>query len=119
MKGNIVLKTILGIFINCIVLVLISLGISHIYGFTLKDILFIISLVVLVIEVFLNISGNSVGISIQSLGQINSKYVSTVDLEAQGHENINNKPIFHVKDIINFTLIISSLIIFIISFVIF
>lgn len=68
---------------------------------------------------FLNISGNSFGISIQSLGQINSQYVSTVDLEAQEHENINNKPTFHVKDIINFTLIISSLVIFIISFVIF
>ncbi len=114
MKGNIVLKTILGTFINCIVLVLISLGISRIYGLALKDTLFIISLAVLVIEVFLNISGNSFGISIQSLGQINSQYVSTVDLEVQEHENT-----FHVKDIINFTLIISSLVIFIISFVIF
>ncbi len=119
MKGSIVLKTILGTFINCIVLVLISLGISCIYGLALKDTLFIISLAVLVIEVFLNISGNSFGISIQSLGQINSQYVSTVDLEAQEHEHINNKPTFHVKDIINFTLIISSLVIFIISFVIF
>ncbi|MDR5585862.1 hypothetical protein [Clostridium aquiflavi] len=119
MDGNIILKIILGTFINCIVLVLISLGIYHIYGFTLKDTLFVISLAVLVIEVFLNISGNSLGISIQSLGQMNSQYVSNIDLEAQEHENINNKPTFHVKDIINFTLIISSLVIFIISFMIF
>ena len=82
MKKIQMLRFIFVILVNYLILVGISFAISYFYNFTLKDTSFIIGMIVLIFEIFINISGNPMGLSLQSFGNLNSQYVSNVDLIA-------------------------------------
>lgn len=110
-----ILKFLFIILVNYSILELISFLISYFFNFTLKDTSFVIGLLVFIIELCLNISGNPMGLSLQSLGNINSQYVSNVDLNAIKHEN-NDNPQISVKNLINSTLFFSSILILITAY---
>jgi hypothetical protein len=109
-------KFILIIFINYFILALISFLISHFYSFTLKDTAFITGLIVFIIELCINISGNSFGLSLNSLGQTNSQYISNVDFKSYQHEDTKNKPEVNIKNLINSTLFFASIFILITAY---
>jgi len=111
-----ILKFILAILANYFIIGLSSFSISYFFEFTLKDTSFIIGLTVFILELCLNISGNSMGLSIQSLGNINSQYLSNVDFKAYEHEDIKDRPKVNVKDLINSTLFFASIFILITSY---
>ncbi|WP_160687184.1 hypothetical protein [Clostridium sp. C2-6-12] len=110
------LKFISIIFINYFILRLISFFISHFYSYTLKDTAFLLGLIVFIIELFINISGNSLGLSLSSLGQVNSQYVSNIDFKAYEHEDIKNKPEVNIKKLLNSALLFSSIFILITAY---
>lgn len=109
MKNIKILKSIFTIIIIYIILALISFLAKNSFGLTLKDSFFIIGVVSFIIDIMLNFSGDSMGLSIKSLGNINSQYVSRVDLESKNHEYENNKPKVNFRAIINSTLFFSSI----------
>lgn len=109
-------KFISAMVINYFILGLISFAISQFYSFTFKDTSFIIGLVVFMFELCINISGNPFGLSLQSLGQINSQYVSNVDFKAFQHEDALKRSNVNIKTLINSTLLFSSILILITSY---
>ena len=109
-------KYILIMFINYFILALISFLISYFYSFTLKDTTFVIGLAVFIIELCINIFGNSFGLSLNSLGQTNSQYVSNVDFKAYQHEDIKNKPEVNLINLVNSTLFFASIFILITAY---
>lgn len=113
MKRSQLFKLIFGIVINYFILRVISLIISHRVNLTLEDTTFIVGLTALLIGIWINITGNPMGLSIQSSGNLNSQYVSRVDLEAQKHENVKKKITFSSASIVSGVIIISSLLILI------
>lgn len=116
MKKLKLVKFIFIMFINYFILGLISFLISHFYSFTLKDTAFIVGLIVFIIELWINISGNSFGLSLNSLGQANSQYVSNVDFKAYEHEDAKNKPEVNLKNLVNSTLFFASIFILITAY---
>jgi len=68
------------------------------------------------VELCINISGNPFGPSLQSLGQINSQYVSSVDFKAYQHEDIKKRPNVNLRNFINSTLFFASILILITSY---
>ena len=71
---------------------------------------------VFIVELCINISGNSFGLSLNSLGQTNSQYVSNVDFKAYQHEDAKNKPEVDIKNLINSTLFFASIFILITAY---
>ncbi|SFC50932.1 hypothetical protein [Clostridium uliginosum] len=116
MKKIKIFKFIFALLIAYLSLAIISLIATYFFSFTLKDAFFIIGLMAFIIELLLNFSGNSMGLSIQSFGNLNSQYVSHVDLKAKQHENENYKPEVNIKAILNSTLFFSSIFILITSY---
>lgn len=116
MKKTRFLRFISVIIINYFILGLISFAISQFYSFILKDTSFVVGLIVCMVELCINISGNSLGVSLQSLGQTNSQYVSNVDFKAYQHEDIKKIPNVNIKNLINSTLLFASILILISSY---
>lgn len=89
--------------ILAIIFILIGIFISNFSGYILKDILFIEGIISVIIGVFSLTSGNSMGLSMQSLGQSNSQYVSNSNLEVtkMEKERKHNSIGGNVKDSFN------------------
>lgn len=109
MKKRTVVKFIISTIINYSISILFSVAISYSFSFTLKDVLFIVGLFTFIILLISNISGNSHGLSLQSLGDINSQYTANVDFKANEHEKIENRPKVNLKSIINSTFLFASI----------
>lgn len=58
-------------------------------GFLLKDVLFIEGIIFIMLGIFACIGGNSMGLSLQSLGQNNTQYNTNANLEVSKMENSN------------------------------
>ena len=116
MKRRIVLKYIIVISINYSMAISLSFAISHWFSYNLKDVLFILGLFSLIIGIISNISGNPHGLSLQSLGNNNAQYVANVDFKANGHENIENRPVVNLKSIMTSAFLISSILILITAY---
>lgn len=119
-KLKVLIKYIILIFVLTIALILIGLIISKLKGFNLKDVLFIEGMIITIIGTFSMISGDSMGLSMQSLGQNNSQYSSNANLEVTKRlrENKTNNKITPVikKDFNSICVIISGLICIAINF---
>ena len=109
MKKRSVFKYIIVIIINYSIAVFLSLAISYWFSYNLKDVLFILGLFALIIGIISNISGNSHGLSLQSLGNNNAQYVANVDFKANGHENIEHRLVVNLKAIMTSAFLISSI----------
>ena len=116
MKKIKVFKFVSAIVINYFILGSISFAISQFYSFTVKDTSFIIGLIVFMVELCINISGNPLGLSLQSLGQANSQYLSNVDFKAFQHEDALKRSNVNIKNLINSTLLFASILILITSY---
>lgn len=74
-----------------IILVLIGLVIVSFNNYTLKDVLFVESILLIIFAIFSALSGNPTGLSLQGMGQNNAQYVSNANLEISRIENEKNK----------------------------
>jgi hypothetical protein len=99
-----------------LILGLISFAIAYFFKFTLKDTSFCIGLLVFIGKICLSISGNPTGLSLQSLGNQNSQYVSYVDLIARQHEEKTDKAEVIINVLISSSLWFSSILILITSY---
>jgi hypothetical protein len=109
MKSRIIYKYLITIIINYSITILLSLAISHWFSYNLKDVLFIVGLLTLIIVIISSISGNSQGLSLQAFGNNNSQYVANVDFKATQHEKIEDRPMVSLKSIMTSTFLISSI----------
>ena len=55
-------------------------------GYSFKDILFVGGILLIIIGALSSIGGNPMGLSLQSLGQVNSQYISNANLEVTKKE---------------------------------
>jgi hypothetical protein len=92
-----ILKSLIIIIICYAFFMLIAVGISYYFKFNLKDVQFVIGLLLLIMLIFSNISGNSMGLSLQALGDINSQYVANVNLEACKKDENNERAVFKLQ----------------------
>jgi len=109
MKKRPIFKYVIVIIINYSINILLSFAISHWFSYNLNDVLFILGLFALMIGIISNISGNSHGLSLQSLGNNNAQYVANVDFKANEHENIEHRPVVNLKAIMTSAFLISSI----------
>jgi hypothetical protein len=116
MNKSQLLKLITGIVINYLILGLIVFIFSVKLKVTLGDTAFIIGMIALFIGIAINVTGNPMGLSMQSSGNLNSQYVSRADLEAQKHEEPKDKITFSNISIISGVIIISSIFILITAY---
>ena len=116
MKKIKIFKFIFTILVNYLILGGISFAVAHFYNFMVKDTSFVIGMIVVIVELFINISGNPMGLSLQSFGNVNSQYVSNVDFKARQHEEKNDRAEVDIKSLINSTLLFSSILILITSY---
>ncbi|WP_238881470.1 hypothetical protein [Clostridium sp. YIM B02551] len=85
----------------------IGLLIMKFTKYNFKDILFMEGILLIIIGVLSSIGGNSMGLSLQSLGQVNSQYASNVNLEVTRKEKNN----YNIKTTISFGVSMIALII--------
>lgn len=74
-----------------VILVLIGLVIVSFNKYTLKDVLFVESILLIIFAIFSAMSGNPTGLSLQGMGQNNAQYVANANLEISRIENEKNK----------------------------
>lgn len=82
-------KCILWGIIWTIILFIIGNILVNLKGFLLKDVVFIEGIIFIMLGVFACISGNPMGLSLQSLGQNNTQYNTNANLEVSKIENTN------------------------------
>lgn len=112
-----ILSIILTLVINYFLLVLCSIFLTIIFRCSIKDSLFIIGIVSIILSLFVNFSGNPLGLSIRSMGQINTQYSSIMDLESKKNENERFKLTLNIKTLLKTTLFFSSILLIITSFI--
>jgi hypothetical protein len=101
--------------LNCalagIVWFLIAIGIGLLImkftSYNFKDILFMEGILLIIIGALSSIGGNPMGLSLQSLGQVNSQFASNVNLEVTTKE----KNSYNLKTTISFGVSMIALII--------
>ena len=69
-----------------IILVILALLIVNFKKYNFNDVLFIEGMILVVIGVLSSLGGNPMGLSLQSLGQMNSQYVAKANLEVSKRE---------------------------------
>lgn len=94
---KIITKYIAFVFIWSILLFAIAITLLKTKGYLLKDILFVEGLLFILLGTLSSISGNPIGISIQSLGQNNSQFNSNVNLEVSKIEKEKTKDILKLS----------------------
>ncbi|MDD7793294.1 hypothetical protein [Clostridium sp. 'White wine YQ'] len=94
-----------------IVWFLIAIGIGYLIirftGYSFKDVLFMEGILLIIIGALSSIGGNPMGLSLQSMGQVNSQYVSNANLEVTKKE----KNSYSVKTTLSFGISMIALII--------
>lgn len=110
MKRAQLFQLIFGIVINCSILGVFIFSISIRLNSNLEDTFFAVGSIALFIGICFNILGNSTKSPIQYWEELNSQYVSKVDLENHKHENKNDKTLFSTASIISGVIIISSIV---------
>lgn len=109
-------KAIIDVLID-ITFIFISINcMNKFFMLSLKDSFFITGVLGIILSIFINSSGNSMGISISSLGHTNSQYVSRIDLESKKHED-ESKFNIDLKSIPKFLLFTISIILIVISYI--
>ena len=103
-----------------VVLYLIALIIVNIKAYKIQDILFVEGIGLALIVAFSSIGGNSMGLSMQGLGQNNAQYIANANLEISKMEK--NK-IGNIKSHLSIgfstiTLVISAVLLIILSYII-
>ena len=73
-----------------VILVLIGLVVVSFNNYTLKDVLFVESILLIIFAIFSAMSGNPTGLSLLGMGQNNAQYVANANLEISRIENKNN-----------------------------
>ena len=107
---------IIGILIN-ITFIFISINcMNKFFMLALEDSFFITGVLGIILSIFINFSGNPMGLSISSLGCINSQYVSRIDLESQKHEN-ESKVNINLRKILNSLLFTISIMLIVVSYI--
>lgn len=91
-----------------LILVIIGLFIKNYANSNFKDILFLEGIIVVILSTMASVGGNSFGLSMGALGQMNSQYVANVNLEAHKVEKEKTKGNITT---LNFGLISTSMII--------
>lgn len=76
-----------------VVLVVIALILSQAKGYLLKDVLFIEGIIFVMLGIFASIGGNSMGLSLQSMGQNNAQFSANANLEVSKMESEKNRRI--------------------------
>lgn len=104
--------------VNYIILLILSIILSVITKFSVKDSLFLLAILSIIISFFINSSGNPLGLSIRSMGQNSAQYSSRMDLESKKSEIENLKLNFNLAQLFKSTLFLSSVLIIITSFII-
>lgn len=69
-----------------IILVILALLIVNFKKYNFNDVLFVEGMILVVIGVLSSLGGNPMGLSLQSLGQMNSQYVANANLEVSKRE---------------------------------
>ncbi|WP_051623680.1 hypothetical protein [Clostridium hydrogeniformans] len=69
-----------------IILVILALLIVNFTKYNFNDVLFVEGMILVVIGVLSSLGGNPMGLSLQSLGQMNSQYVANANLEVSKRE---------------------------------
>lgn len=74
-------------------LVIVALIISKTKGYFLKDVLFIEGIIFVILGIFASIGGNPMGLSLQSMGQNNTQFSASSNLEVSKMESEKTKGI--------------------------
>lgn len=103
-----------------VLLVGIALIITNFKGYELKDMLFIEGIIFVIGGVLSSLEGNSMGLSMQGLGQTNAQYITNANLQVTKMEKDKTK---NIKTTISVglntvSLVIGGILVIVISFII-
>lgn len=78
---KLLLKVFIGGCIWCVIAIVIGIEIRIKFGYNLNDVIFVEGILLIIIGLLSSIGGNPSGLSFQGLGNLNTQYVSNINLE--------------------------------------
>lgn len=117
-RGGKTLTFIISSIVNSLIALTVSWLLSYFFNMNIKNVLFAVGITIIIIIVCSSISGDSMGLSMQSIGNdLNTQSASNVNLKVSSREVKDKKPEVDIKILANsLSLIVAAIVCFVVSY---